>query len=69
MPHSEDSFVLVARVWLHDGVPVARLLIYPPASPQLRYGTTVAGGTEITATIERLVTDLVFGTFGDPDPS
>jgi hypothetical protein len=64
MPRPEDGFVLVVRVWLHDGVPVARLLAHPPNGPAVDEGTTVAGTEEIVTTVQRWVRDLVTDTLG-----
>jgi hypothetical protein len=64
MSPGEDGFVLVVRVWLHDGVPVARLMALPPSGPSPYEATAVAGLAEIIAVIERWVTDLVSGAAG-----
>jgi hypothetical protein len=59
MSRTEDNYILVIRVWLHDGVPVARLLALPSADSPSEESTTVAGIDQILAMIERWVTDRV----------
>lgn len=60
--------MLVVRVWLHGGIPVARLLSHPPSGPPSDDGTTAAGTAGIVAAMERWVTDLVAGTHGGATP-
>jgi hypothetical protein len=69
MSRTEDSYVyvLVIRLWLHDGVPVARLLALPSTDSPPEESTIVAGTDRILATIERWMTDRVSkADKGDP---
>jgi hypothetical protein len=76
MPSPERGFVLVLRVWFHDGVPVARILADPDPDPGRDPGppadpgagppsdsTTVAGREAIVTAVRDWVTDL------DPNPN
>lgn len=66
MPSPEQGFVLVVRVWFHDGVPVARILADPVPSPPADAGsagppsdsTTVAGREAIVAAVSDWVAGL-----------
>ena len=64
MPSPEQGFVLVVRVWFHDGVPVARILTDP--GPPAMAGsaeppadsTTVAGREAFVAAVDVWVAGL-----------
>jgi hypothetical protein len=60
MPSPEQGYVLIVRVWFHDGVPVARLLTHPAGQPPVddEPEPVVAGSDGIVAAVTTWLTNL-----------